>query len=94
MMTIFPHLPEMRNGFRKSGDKDGLFSQRMDCSHKGWIVLTKDARIRYREIERTALMNAGVGAFVLTAKNLQGSEMASIFVHALPSMMRFAVRHP
>jgi hypothetical protein len=29
MMTIFPHLPEMRNGFRKSGDKDGLFSQRM-----------------------------------------------------------------
>jgi predicted nuclease of predicted toxin-antitoxin system len=65
-----------------------------EVGRQGWIVLTKDARIRYREIERTALMNAGVGAFVLTAKNLQGSEMASIFVHALPSMTRFAVRHP
>lgn len=33
----------------------------------GWIVLTKDHRIRYRNIERTALMRAGVGAFILTA---------------------------
>ena len=61
-----------------------------EVGQQGWIVLTKDARIRYREIE----MNAGVGAFVLTAKNLQGPELASIFVHALPSMTRFAVRHP
>ncbi len=65
-----------------------------EVGQQGRIVLTKDARIRYREIERIALMNAGVGAFVLTAKNLQGPELASIFVHALPSMTRFAVRHP
>src|SRR5262245_39472874 len=65
-----------------------------EVGRQGWIVLTKDARIRYREIERTALMNAGVGAFVLTAKNLQGSEMASVFVRALPAMTRFILRHP
>lgn len=58
-----------------------------------WVVLTKDARIRYREIERMALMNARVRAFVLTAKNLQGSEMANIFVTALPAIQRFATRH-
>jgi len=58
-----------------------------------WVVLTKDTRIRYREIERGALMNAGVRAFVLTAKNLQGSEMANIFVMALPAIQRFATRH-
>jgi predicted nuclease of predicted toxin-antitoxin system len=58
-----------------------------------WVVLTKDARIRYREIERMALMNARVRAFVLTAKNLQGSEMANIFVTALPTIQRFAIRH-
>jgi predicted nuclease of predicted toxin-antitoxin system len=58
-----------------------------------WVVLTKDTRIRYREIERMALMNARVRAFVLTAKNLQGSEMANIFVTALPAIQRFATRH-
>jgi predicted nuclease of predicted toxin-antitoxin system len=65
-----------------------------EVGRREWIVLTKDARIRYREIERTALMNAGVRAFVLTAKNLQGSEMASVFVSALPAMTRFIIRHP
>jgi predicted nuclease of predicted toxin-antitoxin system len=65
-----------------------------EVGRRGWIVLTKDARIRYRGIERTALMNAGVRAFVLTAKNLQGSEMASVFVRALPAMTRFIVSHP
>jgi hypothetical protein len=49
-----------------------------EVGRRQWVVLTKDERIRYREIERTALMNAGVRAFVLTAKNLQGSEMANI----------------
>ena len=58
-----------------------------------WVVLTKDARIRYREIERMALMNARVRASVLTAKNLQGSEMANIFVTALPAIQRFATKH-
>ena len=64
-----------------------------EVGRRQWVVLTKDARIRYREIERMALMNAGVRAFVLTAKNLQGSEMASIFVTALPTIQRLSARH-
>lgn len=64
-----------------------------EVGRRQWVVLTKDTRIRYREIERMALMNAGVRAFVLTAKNLQGSEMANIFVRALPAIQRFATRH-
>jgi predicted nuclease of predicted toxin-antitoxin system len=64
-----------------------------EVGRRGWVILTKDTRIRYREIERMALMNAGVRAFVLTAKNLQGSEMASVFVKALPAIRRFAARH-
>ena len=40
-----------------------------------------------------ALMNARVRAFVLTAKNLQGAEMANIFVTALPAIQRFATKH-
>jgi hypothetical protein len=37
---------------------------------RGWIVLTKDTRIRYRAVERMALMQAGVRAFVLGSGNL------------------------
>ncbi|MBX3303422.1 MAG: hypothetical protein KF693_14505 [Nitrospira sp.] len=55
----------------------------------GWIVLTKDHRIRYRNLEREALMNAGVAAFILTEGDLQGDEMAEIFVKALPAISRF-----
>jgi predicted nuclease of predicted toxin-antitoxin system len=64
-----------------------------EVGRRQWVVLTKDTRIRYREIERMALMNARVRAFVLTAKNLQGSEMANIFVRALPAIQRFATKH-
>jgi predicted nuclease of predicted toxin-antitoxin system len=64
-----------------------------EVGRRQWVVLTKDERICYREIERMALMNAGVRAFVLTAKNLQGSDMANIFVRALPAIQRFASMH-
>lgn len=59
----------------------------------GWIVLTKDHRIRYRNLEREALMNAGVGAFILMAGDLQGDEMAEIFVKALPAIAKFLKKH-
>ena len=61
--------------------------------NNGWVVLTKDRRIRYRELELTALLNAGVGAFILTAGNLKGEEMARIFVKALPAMNKFLTKH-
>jgi predicted nuclease of predicted toxin-antitoxin system len=53
---------------------------------RGWAVLTKDDRIRYREHEREALLSANVRAFVLTNRNLSGNEMAQIFVAALSRM--------
>lgn len=59
----------------------------------GWIVLTKDHRIRYRNLEREALMNAGVGAFILTAGDMQGDEMAEIFVKALSAIAKFLQKH-
>lgn len=61
---------------------------------RGWVVLTKDRRIRYRTLERAALLMAGVRAFVLTAGDLQGPEMARIFVRALPVITRVTARTP
>lgn len=56
-------------------------------------MLTKDHRIRYRQVERMALLRAGVAAFILTSGDLQGEEMARIFVKALPVISRFLRRH-
>lgn len=57
---------------------------------RGWVVLTKDDRIRYRQHEREALLDAGVRAFVLTNRNLTGGEMAAVFVDALRKIERLA----
>ncbi len=60
---------------------------------KGWVVLTKDERIRFRTIEREALMNARVRAFVLTAGKMDGASMAALFVKALPKITKLSARH-
>jgi predicted nuclease of predicted toxin-antitoxin system len=64
-----------------------------EVGQRGWIVLTRDDRIRYRFHERTALIQAGVRAFVLVRRSLSGPAMAAAFVQALPAMQRFVVRH-
>jgi 5S rRNA maturation endonuclease (ribonuclease M5) len=58
------------------------------AGEKGWIVLTKDSRIRYRALEKMTLMKAGVAAFILTSADLKGKEMAEIFIHALPAISK------
>lgn len=61
---------------------------------RGWVVLTKDDRIRYRQHERAALLGARVRAFVLTNRNLSGDEMAAIFVGMLEKMKKVIRREP
>jgi len=51
---------------------------------RGWIVLTKDTRIRYRPNEKQALLAAGVRAFAFTSGSLSGAEMSDAIVKALP----------
>ena len=65
----------------------------LEVGRRGWIVLTKDDRIRYRVTERTALMSARVRAFVLSSSQLQGAEMAAAFVKALPRIKRLIAKH-
>ena len=55
---------------------------------RGWVVLTKDKMIRRRANERRALQESKVAAFVLTGKDLSGSDMARAFVAALSRMLR------
>ena len=60
---------------------------------RGWIVFTKDQRLRYRPMEIAALRASKTRAFVLTAGNLRGSEIADIFVDALPRIYRILDNH-
>jgi hypothetical protein len=60
-----------------------------EVGNRGWVVLTKDKRLRYRAVEKNAMMSAGVRAFVLTARgDLSGAEIGQIFVKALPTIKR------
>jgi hypothetical protein len=70
-------------------DKDWL----LEVGKRGWIVLTKDDRIRYRVTERMALATARVRAFVLTSTQLQGVEIAAAFIKALPRIKRVVTIH-
>lgn len=64
-----------------------------EIGKRGWIALSKDTRIRYRANELKALRAAKVCAFVLTARgDLQGKEIAAIFVKALPAMKRLVAK--
>lgn len=51
---------------------------------RGWVVLTKDQRLRYRPLEISALRASKARVFVLTAGNLRGADIAAVFLTALP----------
>lgn len=59
----------------------------------GWIVLTKDLRLRYHALEKEALIAAGVRAFGFTSGNMSGVEMADAIVKALPKMRSLLAKH-
>ena len=54
----------------------------------GWVILTKDQKLRYRPLEIAALRASKARVFVLTAGNLRGSEIAAVFISALPRICR------
>src|SRR5262249_30822356 len=58
---------------------------------RGWVVLTKDQRLRYRPLEIAALRASKARVFVLTAGNLRGVDIATVFLKALPQI--FQVLH-
>lgn len=55
---------------------------------RGWVVLMKDTRIRYRTAERAAVIRHRVRCFCLSSQNLTGDEMADRFLHQIDAMAR------
>jgi hypothetical protein len=71
----FARDEEDRNWLRTAGER-------------GWVVLTKDQRLRYRPLEIAALRASNARVFVLTAGNLRGIEIAATFMTALPRIFK------
>ena len=80
---------ELHNDHFPQGTPDETWLKQVGAHN--WVVLTKDDKIRYHELERQALLSAGVRVFVLTAKGLRGAENAQIFVEALPASFLAAI---
>ena len=79
---------------------DDHFEQNVDdeewlqeVGRRGWPVLTKDQKIRYRQLEREALLNANLKVFCFMSGNVTFSEMADIIAKALPAIMKIAENH-
>ena len=60
---------------------------------RGWVVLMKDKRIRYRPHEREVIERFRVRCFCLAGRNLPADEMAARFLRSLPAMVA-ACRDP
>jgi predicted nuclease of predicted toxin-antitoxin system len=60
-----------------------------EVGKRGWIILTKDDRIRYHIAALTAIKSARATAIILPKGNLTASEMAAIFLKVIPQIKRF-----
>ena len=65
-----------------------------DAGERGWVVLMKDAKIRYRPAELQVVIDHDLKAFCLTNANLRGLEMAERFVENLGRIIRVSERRP
>lgn len=52
------------------------------ATERGWLILTKDKRVRRRPGELQTIRDAGAAAFILTAGDLPGSDQAAAFLGA------------
>ena len=62
-------------------------------AERGWIILTKDRRVRHRPIEHEALRSNDAAAFILTAGDLLGAAQARAFTLAAPKMLRIVAKY-
>ena len=70
---------------------DGPDTEWLELAGKrNWVVLFRDKGIRRRPIEKQALIQSGVRAFVLASGNLRGHEMAELLVRHLRKIERLA----
>lgn len=61
-------------------------------AQKGWLVVTRDKRIRYKANELAAMRRARLHVFVFTQGGLTGVETGEILVRCFAAMLRLAAQ--
>ncbi len=77
-VEVFGDVPE--------GVPDAAWLER--AGREGWIVFTKDARIRYRVAEMSIIAASRVKAFVLSGGNLSAPDQAEHYVRNINRIRR------
>jgi predicted nuclease of predicted toxin-antitoxin system len=62
-------------------------------SQKGWVILTKDARIGRNPLEVMAIANAKASVFILWSGNLPSQEVAALFSDIVSKLEKFALNN-
>jgi hypothetical protein len=62
----------------------------VEVGARGWVVLTKDSRIRRHPLELQALIGANVAAFMVTATDMTGADTGRLLVAAIPKLTSLA----
>lgn len=65
-----------------------------EATEAGMILLHKDKRVRYRAIEKAALMDSEARSFAIANGNITGAEIVKRFVDNLPAILRAVRRRP
>lgn len=59
---------------------------------RSWVVLTKDKRNRYNQLEKAAIRRYKVAEFYFGSGNMSGAEMAAALTVALPRIIKLCNR--
>jgi hypothetical protein len=64
-----------------------------EAGANNWIVITRDDRIRYNQLEKQAVIAARLRFFSITSSSLTGEEAAALILSALDKMSRLCRKH-
>lgn len=64
-----------------------------DAGANRWVVITRDDRIRYNQLEKQAVIAARLRFFSITSSSLTGDEAAALILSALDKMSRLCRQH-
>lgn len=65
-----------------------------EVARKGWFALSNDKRIYVNPVQRAAVLEAGLGYFILTGANASADVLAANFIQTYPALLRFVGRTP
>ena len=59
----------------------------------GWVVITRDDRIRYNQLEKDAVLAAKLRFFSITSSSLTGDEAAGLILSSLGAISHLCRQH-